>query len=220
MTRSGRPATCAVASSSSFSVGRSSGGHSPMAAAARTSTQVCLLRSSASSTSRASGSTPPAIPSALRTCAAKPWMVVMVAASKSAIAPLRRERWRATSPDARWRATLSSPTSGCPGSSRSATSISRSWTRPRSSLVAARVKVTIRSSDGEMSDSARYRVAKSASVYVLPVPALASMARHRSAARRRRRTGCRACRSLRPAAVPADSAAVHPVVDSSMAPKK
>ena len=113
--------------------------------------------------SRASGSTPPVIPRALRTWAANPWMVVMVAASNSAMAVRIRARCRVTSPEARWRATTSSPTSGCPGSSRSATSISRSRTRARSSLVAARVKVTISSSEAEMSDSARYRVARSAS---------------------------------------------------------
>ena len=99
------------------------------------------------------GSTSPAIPRPPRTSWQKPWVVAIVAASKSASArgePARPRRGpRARAGRRGGRATSSSASAGSPASTRSrpcSALTSRSRTRSRSSPVAMRVKVTSRSS--------------------------------------------------------------------------
>ena len=72
---------------------------------------------------------------------------------------------------------MRSATPGGTGLPASASAVAAIWPRirDRSSAVAARVKVTISSSEGARSRSARNRVARVDRVKVLPVPALASM---------------------------------------------
>ena len=72
---------------------------------------------------------------------------------------------------------MRSATPGGTGPPASASAVVAIWPRirDRSSAVAARVKVTISSSEGARSRSARNRVASVDRVKVLPVPALASI---------------------------------------------
>ena len=86
------------------------------------------------------------------TCWAKPWMVVIVAASNSLRARSRRCRRGPRSVAA---SSASSSSDGSPAALRAATaSASRERTRSRSSAAAARVKVTMRSLSIDRSASA------------------------------------------------------------------
>ena len=79
-------ATARVAATRFRNEGRPSPSAVCTASVARTSAQACSTSSSTSPTSLASASTVDDTPSMLRTCVAKPWMVVMVAASNSVTA--------------------------------------------------------------------------------------------------------------------------------------
>ena len=127
---------------------------------------------------RSVGSAPDPVPRAARTWKANPWMVVTVAASNSVTACCNRRVRSAQSSAARWTASRSRSVSdpGDPDANNSAVSTRRCRTLARSSLAAARVKVTMSSSEAVTSSSATKRVARVAKACVLPVPALASMA--------------------------------------------
>ena len=104
-----------------------------------------------SSAKTASRALSPAVPSPSSTCWQKPWVVAIVAASKSASARPMRSRRTASSPGvpALSRASTSSSRAAIPAAASASAvsaSSSRTRTRSRSSLVAARVKVTTRSS--------------------------------------------------------------------------
>ncbi len=140
-----------------FEVGRSS---RSSAAAASTSAQHSAASWAESSTIVASGSAPEVMPSVASTWVAKPWIVVIVAASNSVTARCRRPRRSSRSVAA---SCTSSGSSVSPPCSRwAAASTSRSRTRARSSEVAARVKVTMSRSEVETSRSARNLVASAA----------------------------------------------------------
>ena len=108
-------------------------------------------------------------------------MVTIVAVSNCDSARISRRRRKATSssdPVAKCAITVSSELRAERGSdSAAAHSVNRSRARSRSSCVAARPKVTIMISARGMSCSATNLTARLTMVYVLPVPALASITR-------------------------------------------